>query len=1323
MNSNDAVSSKCNVNNNNVKVHTPDKNKPEVPTKPNFLVPSKAQPIPKDLVTPRGWHGHNEFSFPNSMQGQSVGKEPTTSNDAPKFGLSQAWRPAPKVISKEQNKVPLKHVVDNNTEPAFKTSVKSNDFHALKRLWGEKTDAVMLPRQTDDDDIDQVSDTLESAGLIQNDLVISDTSSSVESSSSTSLRSSKSSSSIHTSSFKRKQQTWHYVSATSPTEEASSQPPTHVHDGSKSVSYFQSPKPFRSQSVDNDESALVKYRRSFSSRKIIDKKAVKIDEEYELSTDEPSSDYMELQRDETDVSPDSAVPPPLLPRGSHTSSFQDYTPMAGTDPAPRDSRYLRDIGSQSSTIEVNYEPMEPVSLEDYTAAVDPPQEKYLFNRASIREYHEIDPDVPPPPQRDPPQPPATNTQYIPGMEVTKTVEKPPPLPPMNFGDKKSKKKLNYIEVDIVKTQKSSHAKLKHAKTNYTEVMVGDPKKEKSVKGKIMSMFTSKHDGYHSEGDAVEDQTTEFSKERNKLKRISGRFMKKKRKPNKETTRNSTDLDTSASQFVDSDNVEVGVYGSAPSESFAASKAPVGYTASLDDIHSNQIQEKANRRQSCDPALNGQRHSEMDRKFHSNSQLDVVGILTKALSHSEISEQSRSAENTPYHRRKSHGNSPPVTLVPRIQSHLHGVVDSNGEKARSPERPFSESYLAEHDTKHRILRPASSPCGIAVEYTPQLSPTLPNLPPPQPPVHPSVKVESFENHNIKPPAPMRELKPNRFRKHGKISEQTEVYSHAEDIPMVMMRGNSPDGIDEPIYDDVYPETLVPSPTSTSKFLSSEPLYQVYRSRTLSHASMKIRQMSDRQPEGRPKSDVVRQTGEDKWQSELMTDDAGATTLWREVPEVVKSGRAENLTNEEMKVQQAQFEVITSQASYLRSLNILVEHFMSNWAMESTDILPKAERKHLFSSIEAVREVEEKFLKEIEEHFWNSIYLTDVAKITAKYARSDFDVYVRYVQNQVYQDRILTDLQRKNERFAAELCQLESSPACNKLPLLSFLLLPMQRVTRLPLLISAIVNHADALQDRTLYDSAKQALVVVNKLVKKCNEGARKMQQTEQLVEIASELGFAPKVKTYAIVSPSRALVKKGEMMVNVVQENKKAKLSKLHLFLFTDVLLIARKKSFLEVSSNIKYEVFDWAKRAMLFINERAVSEKEIFLVLLENCIGKRVEITLFPSSQNELSRWTDALNPTKMEESGDSIYESWDCPQYECILPYTAQQPDELSLDVYDIMRIIRKTTDGWLEGERLRDNETGWFPAENTREIEDEHVRVRNLRNLYRILPAGNTQ
>lgn len=41
----------------------------------------------------------------------------------------------------------------------------------------------------------------------------------------------------------------------------------------------------------------------------------------------------------------------------------------------------------------------------------------------------------------------------------------------------------------------------------------------------------------------------------------------------------------------------------------------------------------------------------------------------------------------------------------------------------------------------------------------------------------------------------------------------------------------------------------------------------------------------------------------------------------------------------------------------------------------------------------------------------------------------------------------------------------------------------------------------------------------------------------------------------------------------------------------------------------------------------------------------------------------------------------------------------------------------GWCYGERLRDGECGWFPANYVVEIVNPHVRARNLRQRYRLL------
>ncbi len=44
----------------------------------------------------------------------------------------------------------------------------------------------------------------------------------------------------------------------------------------------------------------------------------------------------------------------------------------------------------------------------------------------------------------------------------------------------------------------------------------------------------------------------------------------------------------------------------------------------------------------------------------------------------------------------------------------------------------------------------------------------------------------------------------------------------------------------------------------------------------------------------------------------------------------------------------------------------------------------------------------------------------------------------------------------------------------------------------------------------------------------------------------------------------------------------------------------------------------------------------------------------------------------------------------------------------------------GWYEGERIRDGVSGWFPANHTEEIRNEHVRARNLHQRYRLLAAS---
>ena len=92
----------------------------------------------------------------------------------------------------------------------------------------------------------------------------------------------------------------------------------------------------------------------------------------------------------------------------------------------------------------------------------------------------------------------------------------------------------------------------------------------------------------------------------------------------------------------------------------------------------------------------------------------------------------------------------------------------------------------------------------------------------------------------------------------------------------------------------------------------------------------------------------------------------------------------------------------------------------------------------------------------------------------------------------------------------MCQV-----CQSLSLHSFLMLPMQRVTRLPLLTAAILSHCtdhhgdDGDQDSLVFSEKttyQECLRALNSLVTRCNEGARHRDRQDQLVKINNNLDF-------------------------------------------------------------------------------------------------------------------------------------------------------------------------------------------------------------------------
>ncbi|XP_077551485.1 ephexin isoform X3 [Haemaphysalis longicornis] len=540
----------------------------------------------------------------------------------------------------------------------------------------------------------------------------------------------------------------------------------------------------------------------------------------------------------------------------------------------------------------------------------------------------------------------------------------------------------------------------------------------------------------------------------------------------------------------------------------------------------------------------------------------------------------------------------------------------------------------------------------------------------------------------------------------------------------------------------PTSEAPCPTDPSRssggggerLVAEEPLYQFYQRAVVQRlwgSSMEEQEAEEAEGEEEERE-------EEKKPRRQQSPQHSPRSLWRDLPQVRLSGVLERLTDKEQRQQEALFEVLTSEASYQRSLRLLTDHF----APGLQPLLEAREWDALFGGLGALRGASADLLRALQGAWQGGqegeeeeeeegegasqpplLCERRVCDALCGHARKHGPAYVRYCSHQGHQERLLRELASARPDVSGRIRELEAHAACQGLQLHSFLLLPMQRITRLPLLADALLRHAP--------DSApaRNALGALNQVVCECNEGARKMARMEEMLHISRALEFR-ECRAVPLISSSRWLVKRGPL-VRVSLDSRRRTWGRLvrcartalHLFLFTDLLLVTKRKG------DDYYAVLDHCPRNMV----QACGEppalpprlpdccRHLFqLTLLQNSAGRTLEMLLASDSESDKTRWMDVLTPMVSSDPDERIYEEWDCPQVQCRHAYVPQQPDELALEEADVVNVFRKMSDGWYEGERLRDGARGWFPASHTVELVNLHVRSRNLRMRYRLLMAS---
>jgi len=172
------------------------------------------------------------------------------------------------------------------------------------------------------------------------------------------------------------------------------------------------------------------------------------------------------------------------------------------------------------------------------------------------------------------------------------------------------------------------------------------------------------------------------------------------------------------------------------------------------------------------------------------------------------------------------------------------------------------------------------------------------------------------------------------------------------------------------------------------------------------------------------------------------------------------------------QEVIFELIKTEQSYVRDLQVIVNEFLI--PIQNQRILNDGDIKMIFLNIEEILDCNALLLSSLESAQDNNNYVETVGHI---FRQHSFDCYSYFCSSLTVSLKYLQSLREEKKPLKNFLKDQMSNPECKQLDLSSFLLEPMQRITRYSLLLKQILHytgtnhrdHDDVLQPSTFETS--------------------------------------------------------------------------------------------------------------------------------------------------------------------------------------------------------------------------------------------------------------
>uniref|UniRef100_A0A8C1L8R1 Intersectin 2a n=1 Tax=Cyprinus carpio TaxID=7962 RepID=A0A8C1L8R1_CYPCA len=295
--------------------------------------------------------------------------------------------------------------------------------------------------------------------------------------------------------------------------------------------------------------------------------------------------------------------------------------------------------------------------------------------------------------------------------------------------------------------------------------------------------------------------------------------------------------------------------------------------------------------------------------------------------------------------------------------------------------------------------------------------------------------------------------------------------------------------------------------------------------------------------------------------------------------------DTMGSEERKRQGYIHELIQTEESYLEDLELALEVFYK--PMAESGRLTEAEMSMIFVNWRELIMCSTKLLKalRVRKKMAGERMPVQVVGDILSSELSHMQAYIRFCSCQLNAAALLQQKTDKSADFKLFLKKIASNYRCKGMPLSSFLLKPMQRITRYPLLIKNILEntpstHAD-------HANLQAALEQAEELCSQVNEGVREKENSDRLEWIQNHVLCDGVIEHLVFNSLTNCLGPRKLLHSGKLHKTKSNK--ELWAFLFNDFLLLTyTSKQFssgpdklFNPNSNAQYKMY----KTPVFLNE------------------------------------------------------------------------------------------------------------------------------------------